>query len=123
MGELTNELKRSGDYITEFVSGGPKNYAYKTFFDEQICKVKGFSLNFVNSQLLNFSSMLQLISPPLKKAETDKEEKIILTNPRKITRHKLKRKIYNRGERKEYKIVYDKRVIVKGSFDSLPYGY
>ena len=142
LGELTNELKKPGDYITEFVSGGPKNYAYKTFRGEQICKVKGFSLNFANSQLLNFSSMLQLISTPherskcgysntakkeghLGKNKTQKKSKdtIVLTNPRKITRQKLKRKIYNRGEQKEYKVVYDKRVIQKGSFDTRPYGY
>ena len=36
LGELTNELKKK---ITEFVSGGPKNYAYKTFLGEQVCKV------------------------------------------------------------------------------------
>ena len=142
LGELTNELKKPGDYITEFVSGGPKNYAYKTFRGEQVCKVKGFSLNFANSQLLNFSSMLQLISTPherskcgysntakkeghLGKNKTQKKSKdtIVLTNPRKITRQKLKRKIYNRGEQKEYKVVYDKRVIQKGSFDTRPYGY
>ena len=137
LGELTNELKRAGDYITEFVSGGPKNYAYKTFLGEQVCKVKGFSLNYVNSQLINFSSMLQLVSTPKRdnlnstrsvklgkrKAEKKKEDKIILTNPRKITRQKLKRKIYNREERKEYKVVYDKRVLQKGSFDTRPYGF
>ena len=29
LGELTNELAE-GEYIIKFVSGGPKNYAYKT---------------------------------------------------------------------------------------------
>jgi hypothetical protein len=28
LGEMTSELK-ANDYISEFVSGGPKNYAYK----------------------------------------------------------------------------------------------
>ena len=28
LGELTDELK--GEHITTFVSGGPKNYAYRT---------------------------------------------------------------------------------------------
>lgn len=30
LGELTNEISSEDDFITEFVSGGPKNYAYRT---------------------------------------------------------------------------------------------
>ena len=141
LGDLTNELKKPGDYITEFVSGGPKNYSFKTYLGKQVCKVKGFSLNYKNSQLINFSSMLQLVSRPReenktstkqrkqvngkrKRSESENEcNKIVLTNERKITRQKLKRKIYNRPERKEYRIVYDKRVVQKDSYDTLPYGY
>ena len=32
-GELTNELKK-GEHIVEFVSGGPKNYAYQNLSRE-----------------------------------------------------------------------------------------
>ena len=141
LGELTNELKKPDDYIVEFVSGGPKNYAYKTFQGEQVCKVKGFSYNYVNSKLINFSSMLQLISRPRECAKSDadvdscktakiskarkrkKENKIVITNPTKITRQKFKRKLYNRKEQKDNRFVYDKRVLQKDSFDTLPYGY
>uniref|UniRef100_A0A915HF12 Uncharacterized protein n=1 Tax=Romanomermis culicivorax TaxID=13658 RepID=A0A915HF12_ROMCU len=33
LGEMTNELREHGpgSYITEFVSGGPKNYAYRLY--------------------------------------------------------------------------------------------
>ena len=141
LGELTNELKKPGDFITEFVSGGPKNYAFKTLLGEQVCKVKGFSFNYKNSKLINFSSMLQLVSNPrekivnsVKKLKLKKRKrkdrqsenevnKVVVTNERKITRQKLKRKLYNRVEQKEYRIVYDKRVLQKDSFDTLPYGY
>ena len=140
LGELTNELKKPDDSITEFVSGGPKNYAYKTFLGEQVCKVKGFSFNYVNSQIINFSTMLQLVSRPhecskddcisdssrkvkIGKRKRKTEKKIVVTNPTKITRQKFERKIYNRVEQKEYRIVYDKRVLHKDSFDTLPYGY
>ena len=54
LGELTNELKE-GDHIVEFVSAGPKNYAYRTQSGQEVCKVRGFRLNYTNSQLTNFS--------------------------------------------------------------------
>ena len=123
LGELTNELKIPGDYITEFVSGGPKNYAYKTKSGDQVCKVKGFSFNYTNGKVINFMSMLQLVSRPRGDSSCVDGDKIAVTNPRKINRHKFKRKLYNTEERKYYRIVYDKRVIQKGSFDTLPYGY
>ena len=133
LGDLTDELKKPGDYITEFVSGGPKIYAFKTRLGEHVCKVKGFSFNHKNSKLINFEPMLGLVSRPQnqkdkkrkrsnKQAEED-VDKIVVTNDRKITRQKLKRKIYNRKEKKNYRIVYDKRVLQKDSFDTLPYGY
>ncbi|XP_053380065.1 uncharacterized protein LOC128548714 [Mercenaria mercenaria] len=37
LGELTDELD-GGEYIVEFVSGGPKNYAYKTSKNKETCK-------------------------------------------------------------------------------------
>ncbi|XP_035234223.1 uncharacterized protein LOC118206055 isoform X2 [Stegodyphus dumicola] len=49
--EFTNELL-DGDVIKTFMSGGPKNYAYQTATGKACCKVRGFSLNFRNSQLL-----------------------------------------------------------------------
>ena len=42
LGDLTNELK-AGEHIVEFVSGGPKNYAYRTNNGKEVCKVRGFS--------------------------------------------------------------------------------
>ena len=53
LGDMTNELEDEG-YITEFVSGGPKNYAYKTSSGKVPCKVRGFTLNTRGSQQLNF---------------------------------------------------------------------
>lgn len=40
LGELTNELASPGDYIIEFVSDGPKNYAFRTIQGEQICRIR-----------------------------------------------------------------------------------
>ena len=43
LGDMTDEL--DGDVITEFVSGGAKNYGYQTRGGKVVCKVHGFTLN------------------------------------------------------------------------------
>jgi hypothetical protein len=120
LGQLTSELDQN-EHITEFVSGGPKNYAYRTTKKNHICKIRGFSLNCMNSQKLNFTSMLELVTGP--KQTNEKKSGIMMVNPQKINRYKQQQVIYTRGEEKEYKIVYDKRVIQRDTFDTLPYGY
>ena len=102
LGELTNELE-TGEHIIEFVSGGPKNYAYKTNNGNETCKVRGFTLNFTNSQLINFESVKTLLIDPSEKST------ITVTNPHKICRDKGKRKMYNREDEKNYRMVYTKR--------------
>jgi len=47
---------------------------------------------------------------------------IVLTNPSKILRDKYNNVLYNRREHKQYRVVYDKRVILD-NFDTHPYGY
>lgn len=61
LGQLTIELQPE-----EFVSGGPKDYAYRTSEgkENQKCKIKGFTLKYVNSLKLNFASMLDLVLSP-----------------------------------------------------------
>ena len=55
LGELTDEL--DGHHIIEFVSAGPKNYAYKTEEEKTTCKVKGFNLNHETAKNINFDTM------------------------------------------------------------------
>jgi len=55
---MTSELK-PGEFICEFVSGGPKNYAHKlidsmTGEEKPVYKVRGITLNYSASQLVNF---------------------------------------------------------------------
>ena len=71
LGQLTDELtckelgcKReecSGHWIEEFVSCGPKNYSFRVNTGEMICKVRGFSLNYKASLILNFQSMKEAL--------------------------------------------------------------
>lgn len=116
LGQLTNEILPEDGHITHFVSGGPKNYAYKMASGNEKCKVRGFSLdNKSNSDLINFSSICDVV--------VNKNIKSIKTvNPRKISRLSSKRKLYNRVEEKEYKMVYTKRRLLN-DLTTLPFGY
>ena len=58
LGEFTSELE-DDDYIEEFVSGGPKNYGYKTKNGQVECKVRGFRLNSEGKTQLNYDVMRQ----------------------------------------------------------------
>ncbi len=115
LGELTDELD-VGEYITEFVSGGPKNYSYKTSTNNETCKVRGFTLNFTNSKLINFDTVKEIVT------DANSRSTIVVNNPRKICRDKRKRKLYNREEDKTYRMVYTKRRRLE-NYDTVPYGF
>ena len=51
LGDLTDEL--NGDYITSFVSGGPKNYAYRTRNGKTDTKIRGITLDYAATGKLN----------------------------------------------------------------------
>ena len=118
----------------DFVSGGPKNYAYTTHKGKQTCKTRGFSLYYNNSQMLNFGSVCDMVDHVIpskpstykKRKLVEKEEPppkvIVVTNPSKISRDKYNNVLYNRKEDKQYRVVYDKRVILN-DLDTIPYGY
>jgi hypothetical protein len=64
LGDMQNELK-PGEYIEEFVSGGPKNYAYKvasgTDVTKTVCKVRGITLNYSASTMVNFDVIRKMV--------------------------------------------------------------
>jgi len=126
LGQFTNELVckevgcqgcLEGHWITEFVSCGPKNYAYKLNSGQIVCKVRGFSLNHQNSQILNFESMKQALYN-WHRNEPDE----IVTVSTMILRDKREPKVYNRQMSKKYGVVYDKRQVLN-DLTTLPYGY
>ena len=68
------------------MSGGPKNYAYKTLnsltgAEKTLCKVRGITFNYSASQLVNFEKIKAMI------LRGDEKETI-----RVHTQHKIKRK-------------------------------
>ena len=113
LGDLTDEL--DGEHITEFCSGGPKNYCFRTNSGKETVKVRGFSLNFTASKLINFDVVKNLVT-------TCSKDTVSIHNPAKISRDKRKRKIYNKEEYKDYRVVYTKRKVID-NFDTIPFGY
>ena len=117
LGDLTDEL--DGDYITEFMAGGPKNYAYETNNDKRVTKIRGITLNYATLQKLNFEVMRNFIDLYV---VCGIQDKVTVDNPFQITRDKKNKKIVTKSMSKDYQIVYNKRV-VKENYGTVPYGY
>ena len=120
-GEFTNELD-DGDPITEFLTAGPKNYAYITQQGKQCCKVRGFTLNEPGQKILHFASMKDLVLSEILQPE-DESRTLTLNNPHKIIRCPSTKTIKTIPQEKQYKLLFDKRVIEPDNFQSFPYGY
>ena len=116
LGDLTDELK--GDYITTFISGGPKNYGYVTNTGEAILKIRGITLNYDASKTINIDVMRHLVELYV---DCHIQDKVTINIPYKITRDK-ERNIVTKRTKKDYRIVYNKRV-VKENYETVPYGY
>ena len=121
LGDFTSELD-DDDYIMEFVSGGPKNYGYKTKKGKIECKVRGFRLNSEGKAQLNYSVMrqnvLDEIQKPLQKPRQTQVHKTY-----QIVRDPQTYQLYTFPDYKRYQLVYDKRVLDPISFQTYPYGY
>ena len=103
-----------GGNITEYVSNGPKNYAYRT--GDGIQMVKCFTLNFVASRQLTFDVMKEM-------AISEQGEHIIVTEWQKIRKDLKRRQINTLSSSKLYQIIFDKRVRHAHNHTSLAYGY
>jgi len=62
---MTSEL-HPYEFISEFVSGGPKNYAYRVMIgatgeEKTVCKVRGITINYNASKLVNFERIKDMI--------------------------------------------------------------
>ena len=128
LGQLTSELtcKELGcrketcteHYIEEFVSCGPKNYSFKVNSGEVVCKVRGFSLNYKSSLVLNFESMKEA----LMLWHCGEKPKELVTIKTELLRDRNKAIVFNRVVPKHYGVVYDKRRVLP-DFTTLPFGF
>ena len=77
------------------------------------------SRNYRTVQKVNFNVMCDMICL---RALSDSTDTITVNIPFKIARNKNDKNVATRREDKDYRIVYNKRVIVN-NFDTLPYGF
>ena len=115
--ELTDKL--NGDYITTFISGGPKNYAYRTKNGKTDTKIRGITLDYTTLKKLNPDVVRALVHLHV---NCKTEAKVTINIPFKITRDKKEKNIITKKTKKDYRIVYDKRAITE-DYGTLPYGY
>ena len=120
LGQFKDEIE--GDVIQEFVSGGAKNYGYTTRGGKTECKVRGFSLNVRGKNVLNFNTMKANI---LAEIEHPQEERRVIrvNNPNHFQRDNTNKKIKLVEQVKNYKLVFDKRVLDADTKISYPFGY
>ena len=122
LGDMTSEL-RTTEYISEFVTGGPKNYAYwvndtGTGGATIVCKARGSTLNYSSKQLVKFNVIRDMIIRSW-------EPTVMVHTEKKIKR---KRKgggtvaIVTEPEDKTYRISFFKRRRLADN-SSVPFGY
>ncbi|KAJ8020849.1 putative DNA polymerase [Holothuria leucospilota] len=136
LGDMTDELSKAygeGSYITEFLSGGPKNYSYTVFnpstgeeFFE--CKVKGITMNFEAKKQINFDVMKTHLEREISEDDlSDEYSAGQLSEAQTPIRNqpKIRSKggiVVTKPHTKTYRIVSDKRR-VKKDLTTLPFGF
>ena len=112
LGQFTNEIEDG--YIEEFVSAGPKNYAYKLNNGKTNCTIKGFTQNHVTSLKLTYESIKNIVC--------ENQNKKIPVDQLKFVKNKKQWTIKTNIEKKNYGFVYDKRALFE-DLTTLPFGY
>ena len=107
LGEFTDKL--DGEYITEFVSGGPRNYGYLKSGGKSECKVRGFSLNVEGCKYLNYQLMRDNVIAEIKDPQQKPREYQIMKTYQ-IYRDPKHYTLETHPESKFYRLVYDKRI-------------
>jgi len=111
-------------YINEFVAGAPKNYAYTLSNNKAVSKVKGLSLNYENSQIINFNSIKKFILDSV----FNQNQQPLLTNHMQFTKNQKNKSITTNNIIKKYNFNYDKCEIIiyedeYDIIDTRPFGY
>ena len=117
LGDLTDELDAQ-DWVVEFACMGSKNYGYRTNKGKEACKVKGFTLNYANSKILNFDSMMDTVL----NMNDPYSALYYTTNTAKIPSNKTTFELHSQEEIKRYSAVHTKRRVLL-NLTTVRYGY
>ena len=116
LGMWSDECKSpETNWVQEFVSLGPKTYAYTTKQGEQVVKCKGISLTPQAKKLVHMSSMLELLRRD--------GESVRVNYDKKIVRDVKKKQLKTVSMEKQIRFVYNKRRLMEDGISTLPYGY
>ena len=134
LGDMTDELETygAGSYIKTFACAGPKFYALeivsgRTGETHQTVKVKGVTLNFLNSTKVNFASIKQLVWNKFRETSGDDADddddggKCISLKFRAI-RRLPGHVVVTRDETKTCAVVLKKRIFLDEK-TSIPFGF
>ena len=117
LGELTDELK--GGHITTLILGGRKNLRYRTNTNKIGTKIRGITLDCTARQKIDMEVIHGLVHLY---AACGIHDTVTVDIPHKIVRNPSDRVIKTKRMKKDYGIVYNKRVIVN-DYRTLPYGF
>lgn len=120
LGNWNNEIEDPDDYITTFLSLGPKTYIYRTAKNRVVMKLKGVQQNHQTEKSVNFETMYKLIQ---QKFNGSSEDNISLQQQRFI-RKQVPANVMVQNQSKELRFIFDKRVIANPvKLSTVPYGY
>ena len=115
LGDLTNELE--GDrYIAEFVSTGPKSYAYVDNTGAMTVKFKGISKTLFNVSKVNLETMTQCVQDASFRVSRDQGPRNLQFNIDRWGR------VNTQYQPKSFQMVYTKRYI-GNEYVTYPFGY
>ena len=128
LGQFKDELS-ADEHILEFCSGGPKNYGYVTSRGTIVCKVRGFSLNVEGSLQLNYHILKENVMAEVERPRNDQTARTTrIHESTKIVRHPKTYTLTTQPRHKDYRLVFNKRVLpthdaTMDPYKSYPYGY
>jgi hypothetical protein len=106
------ECETDGLPITEFVSTGPKSYAYKVEGKVKDCKMKGITLNWENCKDVNFNNLKKLVDKDTPKLTTKQNIRFDKNSKKGITTFQMT---------KDIQFTMDKRIV--NEYWTYPFGY
>ncbi|KAF4524515.1 hypothetical protein B566_EDAN011526 [Ephemera danica] len=121
LGELTNELDQYGPgcKIKEWIGAGAKHYGFKVYdhndeLVQTVIKVRGITLNVKNSEVVNLTSMKEMI--------LEQADPVYVRNDHQIVKTK-QHDVISRPQTKIYRTVNNKRRLEPLTYMTLPYGF
>ena len=120
LGQMKDETE--GEPIQEFVTGGPKNYTYKLQNGKSECKIRGFTQDEQGMALLNFNSTRNHILGAIMSPGNVQEPIAVPVSINMVTNRTTKN-ICLTPKVKNYRLVFEKKVVNAKDCTSRPYGF